>query len=119
MSDKPFVWQENYEQRRKRIYPHEVLREIALSTMADPVHSIVSWEILEREDAAEWAPLVREIADNWTTFATMIEAIAAGVPASECASCGSPFYPSRRDAKVCSATCRMRLHRARSRPAED
>ena len=36
----------------------------------------------------------------------------------KCATCSSSFRPKRRDAKYCSASCRQRAHRARSRPGE-
>jgi predicted nucleic acid-binding Zn ribbon protein len=34
-------------------------------------------------------------------------------PHRDCASCGKPFIPSRRDAVTCSSACRQREYRKR------
>jgi hypothetical protein len=79
------------------------------------IDSGLPWEILDRADAAEHLPMLRESLEDLTRFTNMIAGIAAGEDPRVCPECESRFYPSRSDARFCGGTCRRRAHRRQGR----
>jgi len=99
---------------QRHLDPERIVR-----TTVDDVEAAVSgWDRFPAEMEQASTELYQEVLERLrTSLADLKQLVAfvehhAGVaPAALCAVCQSRFYPSRSDARYCSAKCRMQAHR--------